>query len=76
MYLQVDLILPEEIYMIIEQKFNSDENALRYARVKMSLPELLSGEFFNQYIKAGWQYLAPKEQNRRLGFDRQRINAV
>jgi len=50
---QVDLILPEEIYSIIGQKFNSHESALRYARVKISLPELLSGEFFNQYIKSG-----------------------
>lgn len=57
---QVDLILPEEIYSIIEQKFNSDESALRYARVKISLLEVLSGEFFNQYIKAGWQGLPPE----------------
>lgn len=44
----------------MEQNFNSDENALRYARVKMSLLELLSGAFFNQYIKAGEQYFAPE----------------
>jgi ribonuclease P/MRP protein subunit RPP40 len=57
---QVDLILPEEIYSIIGQKLNRDESALRYARVKISLLELLSGDFFNQYIKAGLQDFPPE----------------
>ncbi|KAF2430528.1 hypothetical protein EJ08DRAFT_697272 [Tothia fuscella] len=49
----VDMILPEELYVIITEKLESDAAILRYARVYMSLLDVVSGDFFNQYIKAG-----------------------
>jgi ribonuclease P/MRP protein subunit RPP40 len=49
--LQVDLILPDELYALVEKKL--EEKIFSYARVFMSLHDILIGDFFNQYIKAG-----------------------
>jgi ribonuclease P/MRP protein subunit RPP40 len=47
------MILPEELYEIIKAKLVSDDAVLKYARVFMSLLDIVSGDFFNQYCKAG-----------------------
>lgn len=48
---QVDLILPEEIYEIVNKEI-SDALPI-YSRVILPLSALLEGEFFNEYIKKG-----------------------
>lgn len=48
---QVDLILPEELYQNLQQAFSVI--VLRYSRVTMSLSEIITGDFFNHYIKTG-----------------------
>lgn len=53
---QLDLILPDEICALIEQRLNIEDALPRYARVQMSLLDILSGDFFNQYIKIGQHY--------------------
>lgn len=50
---QLDLILPEELYEVIQQRLDDDMGTLRYARVFMKLGEILSGDFFNLHIKKG-----------------------
>ncbi|KAJ9648068.1 hypothetical protein H2199_001845 [Coniosporium tulheliwenetii] len=47
----VDLILPEELYQNLQQAFSVI--VLRYSRVTMSLSEIITGDFFNHYIKTG-----------------------
>lgn len=48
------MLLPEELYNIVEQKLQQNgANAVKYQRVFMSLLDVLSGEFFNHYIKRG-----------------------
>jgi ribonuclease P/MRP protein subunit RPP40 len=48
---EVDLILPEEICMLVEEQIHG--KIFSYARVYMSLQDIISGDFFSQYIKAG-----------------------
>ncbi|KAI4946382.1 hypothetical protein J4E86_009087 [Alternaria arbusti] len=51
----VDLILPEEMYELVKNEFHrADSPALtQYARVHMSLSEILEADFLNTYIKQG-----------------------
>ncbi|TID21546.1 Ribonuclease P protein subunit p40 [Venturia nashicola] len=49
----LDLLLPEELYAIVKQKLEDQSKILRYARIYVSLLDIVSGDFFNQYIKAG-----------------------
>lgn len=51
--IQIDLLLPQELYAIIKQKLEEESKMLRYARVYVSLLDIISGDFFNQHIKAG-----------------------
>lgn len=51
--IQIDLLLPQELYAIIKQKLEDERKILRYARIYVSLLDIISGDFFNQYIKAG-----------------------
>ena len=53
--LQLDLILPGEIYELIRHQLDGDVGTVHYARVYMSLKEILAGDFFNEYIKKGMQ---------------------
>ncbi|KIW06679.1 uncharacterized protein PV09_02384 [Verruconis gallopava] len=46
-----DLMLPEELYALVEGKLFG--KLFSYARVYMSLLDIVSGDFFNQYVKAG-----------------------
>jgi ribonuclease P/MRP protein subunit RPP40 len=45
----LDLILPEEMYELVQQKLSTTH----YARVHMKLGEILESEFLNTYIKQG-----------------------
>ncbi|KAF2401239.1 hypothetical protein EJ06DRAFT_508758 [Trichodelitschia bisporula] len=49
----VDLVLSEELYEIIGPGLEGERGVLRYAQLHMSLLEVVSGEFFNGYIKQG-----------------------
>ncbi|KAF2137531.1 uncharacterized protein K452DRAFT_321764 [Aplosporella prunicola CBS 121167] len=48
-----DLILPEEVYEAVKQELGGNAGTFHYAKVTMSLGEIISGDFFNQYIKTG-----------------------
>ena len=45
------MILPQELYALVQEKIV--EKSFSYARVFMSLHDIITGDFFNQYIKAG-----------------------
>ncbi|TKA76893.1 hypothetical protein B0A49_01298 [Cryomyces minteri] len=47
------LILPSELYELIKHELDGDVGTLRYSRVNMSLGEIISGDFFNHYVKIG-----------------------
>jgi ribonuclease P/MRP protein subunit RPP40 len=47
----VDLVLPAEIYELVQQKINAITS--QYARVHMKLGEVLESEFLDSYIKQG-----------------------
>jgi ribonuclease P/MRP protein subunit RPP40 len=47
------MIMPEELYDLVKEKLESEDASLKYARVFMSLLDVVSGDFFNQYCKAG-----------------------
>ncbi|KAI9045678.1 ribonuclease P protein subunit p40 [Aspergillus affinis] len=49
----VEVLLPQKAYTAAESSIDSKLQTLRYARVFMSLSNLLEGEFFNTYIKSG-----------------------
>jgi ribonuclease P/MRP protein subunit RPP40 len=48
----LDLILPEEMYELVQQKLDTYSNA-HHARVNMKLGEILESEFLEGYIKQG-----------------------
>lgn len=52
---QFELLLPLELLEIIQRDVLGDELASRprYSRVIMPLKDLLTGAFFNEYIKKG-----------------------
>ncbi|EKG19454.1 Ubiquitin-conjugating enzyme E2 [Macrophomina phaseolina MS6] len=50
---EADLILPDEVYAVIKQELDGSAGTFHYARVNMTLGELIDGEFFNHYIKTG-----------------------
>ena len=57
--IQIDLILPEELYEVIWKKIESKISNVQYARVIMPLSALLEDDFFNHYIKSGtthWKF--------------------
>ncbi|KAF2094476.1 hypothetical protein NA57DRAFT_46429 [Rhizodiscina lignyota] len=47
----IDLILPEEVYELTKQQL--ENVTVKYSRVFMSLLDIISGDFFNVYIKTG-----------------------
>ncbi|KAF2018570.1 hypothetical protein BU24DRAFT_418091 [Aaosphaeria arxii CBS 175.79] len=50
----LDLVLPSEIYSLIQDKLENDmATKIQYARVHMKLGEILQGDFFTEYIKQG-----------------------
>ncbi|KAK4233888.1 ribonuclease P 40kDa subunit-domain-containing protein [Achaetomium macrosporum] len=50
---RADLILPQEVFDIVGEKLLKSKPAPEFRRVVMSLHDLLSGEFFTEYIKKG-----------------------
>ena len=48
---QVDLIIPEEVCDLVQQKLLAAKEAPAYQRVIMKLGDILSGDFFTEYIK-------------------------
>lgn len=51
--IQVEVMLPEELYEIIKKDILVDLPSPSYSRVILPLKALLEGEFFNEYIKKG-----------------------
>ncbi|OJD37804.1 ribonuclease p 40kda subunit [Diplodia corticola] len=48
-----DLILPDDVCESIRQELDGDAAKFHYARVYMSLGQIIDGDFFNHYIKTG-----------------------
>lgn len=51
--LEVDLVLPEELYNLIWEDVQSKLANVRYSRVIMTLSDLIENDFFTVYIKTG-----------------------
>ena len=51
--LQVELILPEEVYEIIQNDILSERLTTKYCRVILPLRAIVEGSFFDEYIKKG-----------------------
>jgi len=52
--MQVELLLPQEVYEFVRNEIlNANDSAPKYSRVVMPLKALLTGDFFNEYIKKG-----------------------
>ena len=51
--MQVDLLLPEDLYNKAWKSLEHRIGKYEYSKVTMSLSQLLEGDFFNTYIKAG-----------------------
>lgn len=49
----MQLILPQELYDVVWKDVEAKISNIQYARLIMSLSEILEGDFFNQYIKIG-----------------------
>jgi ribonucleases P/MRP protein subunit RPP40 len=45
--------LPEELHRQVRDKLEGDLGTLRYSRVQLCLLDIVSGDFFNRYIKQG-----------------------
>lgn len=50
---QFDVLLPRENAQPLLQSLADGKGSLQYARVNMKLSELVSGDFFNDYMKIG-----------------------
>lgn len=51
--LEVNLVLPEELYNLIWEDVQSRLAKVRYSRVIMTLSDLVENDFFTVYIKTG-----------------------
>ncbi len=51
--IQADLIIPEEVFDLVQQKLLTDRRAPDFKKVVLSLHDILSGDFFTEYIKQG-----------------------
>ena len=49
----MDVILPKEAYEAIWAAVVKDRDAPKFKKVVMSLQDILSGDFFTEYIKKG-----------------------
>ncbi|KAK4126031.1 hypothetical protein N657DRAFT_567596 [Parathielavia appendiculata] len=50
---RADLIIPQEVFELVQEKLLQEMSAPEFKRVVMSLHNILSGEFFTEYIKNG-----------------------
>lgn len=55
--LEVDLVLPEELYNLIWEDVQSRLANVRYFRVIMTLSDLIENDFFTVYIKTGTTFI-------------------
>ncbi|KAL2267078.1 hypothetical protein VTJ83DRAFT_4355 [Remersonia thermophila] len=50
---RVDLVMPQEVFELVQEKLLRDKPAPTFSRVVMSLHDILTGDFFTEYIKNG-----------------------
>ncbi|KAK4183115.1 ribonuclease P 40kDa subunit-domain-containing protein [Podospora australis] len=50
---RADLILPQDVVELVQERLLQQDAAPEYKRVVMSLHDILSGDFFTRYIKEG-----------------------
>ncbi|KAK4663033.1 hypothetical protein QC763_600930 [Podospora pseudopauciseta] len=48
-----DLILPQEVFEVVQEELLKHDAAPQYKRIVMSLHDILSGDFYSSYIKQG-----------------------
>jgi len=53
---KVDLILPEELANLVKDKLDALASKFCYYKVSMTLEQIISGDFFNHYIKLGMSF--------------------
>ena len=53
------MILPRAFYELVGDKLANADAILNYARFHVNLSEILSGDFFNHYIKSGSFHARP-----------------
>ena len=53
MPVQLDLLLPKDVFENLRESLLDDSNTLQYAKVHLKLKDIVEGKFFNQYIKTG-----------------------
>lgn len=51
--MQVDLVLPQESWDLVREALQGVSPPPEFCRVAMSLPQILQGEFFTEFIKIG-----------------------
>ncbi|KAJ6259095.1 hypothetical protein Dda_5992 [Drechslerella dactyloides] len=49
----VDLLLPDEVCDLVQQKLDEHVKPLQYHRIFMSLKDILEKEFYNHYVRQG-----------------------
>lgn len=50
---QADLIIPEEVFALVQQKLLTERPTAEFKKVVLSLHDILSGDFLTEYIKKG-----------------------
>ncbi|KAK6335563.1 hypothetical protein TWF696_002334 [Orbilia brochopaga] len=50
---QVDLLLPDEVCELVQQKLDEHVKPLQYHRIFMSLKDIVEKDFYNKYIRQG-----------------------
>ncbi|KAK1080859.1 hypothetical protein LTR33_005183 [Friedmanniomyces endolithicus] len=57
---QVDILLPKSSLPKFQEGLGNGKGTFQYARVHMKLSDIIEGDFFNHYVKAGaYGWLAP-----------------
>ncbi|KAF2717749.1 hypothetical protein K431DRAFT_232368 [Polychaeton citri CBS 116435] len=49
----LDVVVPSEVALALQEAVTQEKAALQYARVHMKLGDIIEGDFFNTYIKSG-----------------------
>lgn len=62
---KIDLIIPQECHAVLRQKLVEQRQQPCYARVTMTLGQVLEGDFFSEYIKKGRNHIPVRRSNRR-----------
>ena len=51
------MTMPDELYSLVWDRINGEMKKARYAKVIMKLEDVLTGDFFTDYVKKGRVHL-------------------